>query len=378
MVEHRALPVIGIHDIAHDDSRMLGIDAARPLLGLGRIQDGEHLLGNRHAVHGRMEKRPQRTHGDEELRRQEHHAKRRIEGDLAVSELHHCRDDARSRAAEGEHVHHGDGVELHGEQAHRGSAEGLSLLVHLTMARLVGLIDLQGGQTLQVLKERAAKIGVGSPIPAHDALGDLLHRNDGDRDQRHANQQGDGGRQAKRRQESEHRKRCQHGIEQLRKILPEIAFQLLATLDAYLHGLACGDMLGIAGAHAHQLVIHLPANRAFRGHRRSNPHALREGQAHHAHRDDGNASARKHRNPAIDGGAVEQPLEEQADKKHKDDVRNERHPLRRHVACDIPQSLRHHRYQPFIEHGAGFLSIPKDDAASASASALIQTVEWYH
>ena len=192
MIEHRALPIIGIRHIAHDDARMLGIDAARPLLGLGRIQDGEHLLGNRHAVHGRMEKRPQRTHGDEELRRQEHHAKRRIKGDLAVGELHHRRDDAHSRAAEGEHVHHRDGVKLHGEQAHRRPAEGLGLLVHLAMARLIGLIDLQGGQTLQVLKECPAKIGVRSPIPAHDALGDLLHRHDGDRDQRHANQQGDG------------------------------------------------------------------------------------------------------------------------------------------------------------------------------------------
>ena len=58
MVEHRALPVIGVGNIAHDDTCVRGIDAARPTLGLGRIKDGEHLLGNRHAVHGGMENDP--------------------------------------------------------------------------------------------------------------------------------------------------------------------------------------------------------------------------------------------------------------------------------------------------------------------------------
>ena len=114
MVEHRALPVIGVGNIAHDDACMREIDAARPPLGLGRIKDGEHLLCYRHAVHCRMEKRAQGTHGDKELRRQEHHAKRRVKGDLSIGELDHRRDDANGSAAEGEHVHHGDGVELHG------------------------------------------------------------------------------------------------------------------------------------------------------------------------------------------------------------------------------------------------------------------------
>ena len=68
MIEHRALPVIGVGNIAYDDTRVRRIHAARPLLGLGRIKDGEHLLGNGHAVHGGMEKRTQGTHGDKELR----------------------------------------------------------------------------------------------------------------------------------------------------------------------------------------------------------------------------------------------------------------------------------------------------------------------
>ena len=205
---------------------------------------------------------------------------------------------------------------------------------------------------MQVLEKRAAKIGIGAPIPAHDALGDLLHRHDGDGDKRHANQQGDGGGQAQRRQEREHGKRGRYSIEQLRQILPEIAFQLLATLNADLHRLACGDALGITGTHAHQLVIHLAANRALCGHSCRHPHTLRVGQARHAYRDNGNAGAQKHRDPTIDDNAIEQTLQKQPDKKHEHDVRHERRPLRRHVAQDIPHSLRHHRYQPFIEHGA--------------------------
>ena len=238
------------------------------------------------------------------------------------------------------------------------------------MTSLIGLIDLQSGQTLQVLEKRAAKIGIGAPIPAHDALGDLLHRHDGDGDKRYANQQGHGGGQAQRGQEREHGKRGEHGVKQLRKVLPEIAFQLLAALNADLHRLACGDALGITGAHAHQLVVHLAANRALCGRSCRRPHALRVGQARHAHRDNGNASAQKHHDPTIDDDAIEQALQKQPDKKHKHDVRHERRPLRRHVAQVVPHSLRHHRYQPFVEHGADFLSIPKSarrrDAAHRS------------
>ena len=84
---------------------------------------------------------------------------------MAVSELHHRRDDAAAPPKANTSI---TVMELSCMVSRRirGSAEGLSLLVHLAMARLVGLIDLQGGQTLQVLKERAAKIGVSSPIPA--------------------------------------------------------------------------------------------------------------------------------------------------------------------------------------------------------------------
>ena len=63
MVEHRALPVIGVGNIAHDDTCVRGIDAARPLLGLGRIKDGEHLLSYRHAVHSCMENEPRARMG---------------------------------------------------------------------------------------------------------------------------------------------------------------------------------------------------------------------------------------------------------------------------------------------------------------------------
>lgn len=46
----------------------------------------------RHAVHGRVEERPQPLHGQEELLREKHHEKRGLEADGAARKLPH-RDD---------------------------------------------------------------------------------------------------------------------------------------------------------------------------------------------------------------------------------------------------------------------------------------------
>ena len=153
------------------------------------------------------------------------------------------------------------------------------------MPLLVGAVDLQRGQALQVFQKRAAQIGVGAPVLAHHALGDLLNSHDGDGDKRHAHQQRHGCGQAQRRQAREQGHRRQHRIEQLRQILAEIAFQLLAAFDADLHRFAGGDMLGIRRPHAHQLVVHLATHGELRRHGRGQAHALRRRQARHAHHD---------------------------------------------------------------------------------------------
>ena len=172
-----------------------------------------------------MEERPERAQRDEELRRQEHHGKGREQGDLAVRELNERHDDAHRRAAEREQVHDRDRVQLHAQKPHRRTAKRLGLLVHARMALPVGLVDLERGQTLQVLEERAAQVGVGAPVGAHDALGDLLHRHDGQGDERHARQEGRRRGQAQGREAREQREGGQNRVEQLRDVLAEVALQ---------------------------------------------------------------------------------------------------------------------------------------------------------
>ena len=349
--EHLPLAVVGIAHPAQRHARALRVDRARSALGLGRVQDGKHLVGGGHAVHGRMEERPERAQRDEELRRQEHHGKGREQGDLAVRELNERHDDAHRRAAEREQVHDRDRVQLHAQKPHRRTAKRLGLLVHARMALPVGLVDLERGQTLQVLEERAAQVGVGAPVGAHDALGDLLHRHDGQGDERHARQEGRRRGQAQGREAREQREGGQNRVEQLRDVLAEVALQLLAALHAHLHGLGSGHPLGVGGPEAHELVVHLLAHRALGGLRRGQPATLRARQARHAHRDGGRRRAPQAPKPrAHVEHAFEPRLHEQAEQNHERHVGRERDPLQRHVGHDGPARGGHHAQKTHAEH----------------------------
>ena len=66
-LEHLALPIVGIPHAAACDVRTARVDRVRAVDGQGRVENRIHFLSGGHAVHGRMEKRAQGTHGNEEL-----------------------------------------------------------------------------------------------------------------------------------------------------------------------------------------------------------------------------------------------------------------------------------------------------------------------
>ncbi len=353
--KHRALPVVGIrHVAAHHVSRRR-IDHARALRGLRRIQDGEHLVRHGHAVHSGVEVRPQGTHGDEEVGRQEDDGECGEKRHVARGVLHKRHDDTDCGATIGEDVHDGHRVQLHGQKLHGGAAELLGLIVHALVALGIGLIDFQRGKALQVLQKRAAQIGVGAPVFAHHAAGNLLNGDDGRGDERHAHEQRHGRRQAQGRQAAEQRDGREQRVKQLRKVLAEVAFQLLAALDADLHGLGRGNLFGIGRSHAHELVVHRAAHRPLRGARRSLTRTLGSRKARDTH-DDGRGGHARQANLAFHfGSAVHQLPDEQPDGDHHGDIRQQRDPLPRHAGGDIFESLRHHRRQTFAEHGSPLL-----------------------
>ena len=66
-LEHLALPIVGIAHAAACDVCTARVDRTRAVDGQGRVEDRVHLLGGGHAIHRRMKKRAQGTHGNEEL-----------------------------------------------------------------------------------------------------------------------------------------------------------------------------------------------------------------------------------------------------------------------------------------------------------------------
>ena len=349
--KHRALAVERVAYAAARNADMRRIDRARAVAPLRRVQDGEHPVGGGHAVHGRMEERPQRAQGQEELGRQEHEGERRAEPDRARRVLPQHHDDAHRRAAEGEQVHDGDGVQLHAQKAHGGAAEALGLVVHALVRPPVRLVDLEGGEALDVLEEPAAEIGVRAPVALHDALGDLLDGHDGRRDEGHAREQGHDRRQGQGRQAGEQGERGQHRVEELRQVRAEIALQLLDALHADLHGLPGGGMLAVRRPQAHELVVHLLAHGALGRLACSQAHALRERLACEARGDGQGGGAGQPSGGLGVSRTGHQPLHERSDEQEQRDVGQKADPLEHDVGRDELGGRRHEGEQSLVEHG---------------------------
>ena len=256
VLEHGAGPVIGVGHVAAFDAHRSAGDGLGTAGRFGGVDDAVHALGCGHTARRRVEERAQRAQRDEEVCREEHECERAGKGHGAgrIGVEHH--DDACCGARKGKDVHDDHGVQLHGEQAHRGLAELLRLLVHPAMTPLIGPEDLKRGETLDAFQEKRAQVGVGVPVVAHDALGDLHDSHEGDRNERHAAQEHHCRRGAQRGQAEEERNRGNEGVEELRQVVAEIRLKLLDAFDAKLRRLACGDGLAIARPHAHELVVY--------------------------------------------------------------------------------------------------------------------------
>jgi len=139
----------------------------------------------------------------------------------------------------------------------------LGLAVHGLVAGFVGLVDLQGGQALQVFKEAIAQGGILAPVFAQQPLGKFLHSHDGNRDQRHADHQDDRRVQTDWGQRNKQRDRCDHGVEKLRQVRAKVGLQLLDAFACQLQYLSGGHSLGVAAAQAQQFFVNRTAQRLF-------------------------------------------------------------------------------------------------------------------
>ena len=111
-----------------------------------------------------MEVAAQQPQRQEKVRRQQHDGQCGGQGQPACRKRSHRADDAKARTAVSHQVHQCHRVQLHGEHLHGDLAEALGLRIHLLVLPAVGLINFQGGQALNVLKEAVAKGGVLAPV----------------------------------------------------------------------------------------------------------------------------------------------------------------------------------------------------------------------
>ena len=225
------------------------------LVRLRKIQKPENLVGSRHAVHGDMEERTQQTHGQEEIRRQQKDQDAACQIHMTGPKLGSRQNDAQSPAAIGDEIHHGNGIELHGQHFHGDFPELLALLVHFPVLEPVCLIDFRGGQTLQVFQERIAQGRILSPVMPEQPLCPPLDQNDGHRDHRNADEQHNGAGEVHKAQHSKQRERSQHGIEKLGQICAEIGFQLVNTLHNHLHHFRCVGLFLIGRTQPQKLAV---------------------------------------------------------------------------------------------------------------------------
>ena len=246
-------------------NRAVRAELGGPGAALRQVQQLENVVAGGHAVHGNVEVRPQRAHRQEEIRRQQNDAERARQCYAVCIELMRGHDDAQRRAAVGDDVHDDDRVELHRQHLHRHLAEVLGLTVHGRVAGLVGLINLERGQPLQVLQKAVAQRSVPAPVLAQQLFSKFLHSHDGNRDERHTDHQDDRRVQTDWGQRNKQRDRCDHGVEKLRQIRAEVGLELLDALACQLQNLRGGHGLGVAAAQAEQLFINGGTQRFFDG-----------------------------------------------------------------------------------------------------------------
>ncbi len=348
-IRHFALPVVGEVQVAcaHVAARGERLPARR---GLRQAQQPEDLLARGHAVHRHVEERPQLAHGNEVVRRQQDDGEAPSQVNRAGSHLRERHRHAGGRPAIRHEVHDRDGVELHREHAHRDAPELLGLLVHLRLLELVGLVDLERGEALEVLKERVSELGVLAPVAAEQPLCPGLHRCDGDRDERYAHEQHHGRRNAHEGEGHEERERREHGVEELRQVRAEVGLELVASLNDHLHDLGGAHVLAIARPQAQELLVDAVAQRALDLAAGEKPHArgAHGGKAAHDGRA-GHAGGEKNE-VLLARRARPERGERPADDEHHAHVGHKRRPLEGHARAHVPHAPRHDADEPSVDH----------------------------
>lgn len=163
----------------------------------------------------------EKAHRKEEIRgqKQDHQAARKR--DVAGCKARDGDNGAERRAAVGDEVHDGDGVELHRQHTHCDLPELLGLAVHLLVARGVRLIDFQSREPLQVFEEGVAHLRVLAPVFRQELFGPRLDRRDGNGDQRHTHEQDGRGGQVDEGQDGEQSQRGEHTVKNWGRYAPK-------------------------------------------------------------------------------------------------------------------------------------------------------------
>ena len=332
-------------------------DALRFLVRFRLAQEFEDLIAGRHAVHGHMEIASQPPHGQEEIRREQDHEHHIGKADAAADKGLRRKQNPQRRAAVGHKVHDGDGIELHGEHRHGHLAEVLGFPVHLQVLVRVRLIGFQRGHALQVFQEGAAQLRILSPVFSQDLLRDLLHHHDGPRDQGHTNQQHrrylPAAAEAKQEKEGDGR---HEGIEKLRHILAEIAFQLVHALHGLLHQLRRGHVLPVGGAQTQQLSVNLfphhPLHRA--GGQIAHTHSPARGEEakEHGAKNDQHGKAQVSQAP----GAIIELLHSNGDGHDHRRVQAQLQKLQQNIAQNVLFALRTQEHQALVKHVSSLFS----------------------
>ena len=299
-----------------------------------------------------MEVAAQQAQGQEEIRRQQEDGQGAGQAELALGKGRCRADDAKTRTAVGHQVHQGHAVQLHGQHLHRDLAEPLGLGIHLLVLPAVCLIDLQGGQALDILQKAVAQGGVLAPVVRQQLLGELLHRHNGQGDERHTAQQEDGRARVHAHQQHKQGHRGQQAVKQLGQILCKVGVDLLYTLAGQHHGFAGGHRLAVTGPQPGELCIDAAAQGAL---------DILGSPVAHIGGAEGKAIAHRHsqqaeQHPLPEGIAGQSARKHAADetryRHHQHHIAQHPQPLEQHVQPHIAQGLPIEGKQFFVDHEA--------------------------
>ena len=135
-----------------------------------------------------MKESPQQTQRDKEFGREQDNGKCPCKADMSRHIFSYRNDHPHGCPAVCHNIHNAHRIELHGQHLHRDLSEPFRLLIHFLRLHLIRLIDLERCKALKILKKAVAQLCVDPPVFAEQFFGKLLHRHDGQRDQRYTDQ----------------------------------------------------------------------------------------------------------------------------------------------------------------------------------------------